>query len=228
MKKLDPLYTRLREEAIQRILDGYSEWDERIDSTKDDRLGITLLFRPAPVIRQNIRCFLDEALRVAPGQYAYPETDMHVTVLSIISCHSGFDLSRLHIPDYVDLVQHSLRGIQTFDYAFRGLTASPSCLMVQGYFEYNTLNAIRERLRQAFANSALHHSIDSRYRTESGHSTVFRLRKPLLDPFAYVDLLRMNRERDFGNFRVGELELVLNDWYQRKAASRTLFRFVLD
>jgi len=224
---LDALYEQLRTETVKRIREGSEEWDPLIDSPDDDRYGITLQLRPGPDSRGRIRLFLQEALGVEPDQYAYPESDLHITVMSIISCFRGFRLEQIEPEAYIDYIRRSIGEASSFRYWLKGVTASPSCLMIQGYFEDDILNRLRDRLRKNFGDSRLQHSIDSRYRTESGHCTVFRLRRPLTDRKGYLGLIEGNVDRDFGTFRVSELELVANDWYQRSNKCRVLQRFPL-
>lgn len=222
---LDELYRELRTDAFQAFSCGKEVWDPLIDDPRDDRYGITLLLRPDDNVREHIREFLSEVSRVAPGQYPCPGSDLHVTVMSIISCYRGFTVDSIEPSAYGDIIRKALRGIPPFTYRFRGVTASPSCLMIQGYFPDNVLNAIRERLRSLFGQSGLQHSIDSRYRTESGHSTVLRFRRPLSDGSGLVEFLKQQSEREFGEFVVQEFELVANDWYQRAEKCRILQRF---
>ncbi len=224
---LDELYRDLRAEAFPAFATGKEAWDPLIDEPEDDRYGITLLLRPDDTAGDHIREFLSEVSRLEPGQYPYPSSDLHVTVMSIISCYRGFAVENIEPEEYGAIIRKALTGIRPFAYRFRGITASPSCLMIQGYFPDNILNVIRERLRSLFGSSGLQHSIDARYKTESGHSTVLRFRKPLSDGPALVQFLQEQSERDFGEFLVQEFELVANDWYQRTEKCRVLQRFLL-
>lgn len=129
------------------------------------------------------------------------------------------------VEDYVALVQKSLEGLHPFEISFKGLTASPSCILLQGFWKDDTLNQIRENLRQQFKSSGLQQSIDQRYTIQTAHSTIVRLRKPLQHKDQWLECVEAYREFDFGAFRVNELELVCNDWYHRKV--KELYRFDL-
>ena len=87
-------------------------------------------------VNEEIQHFLDQVKQVEPLQYYYPNSDIHVTVMSIISCYNGFKLTQIKVKDYVDIIQQSIGDLGAFDVEFRGITASPSCLMIQG-FSYN-------------------------------------------------------------------------------------------
>jgi len=72
---------------------------------------------------------------------------------------------------YATLVGRCLDGLSTFEIDFRGLTASPSCIMVRGYPLETTLGTIRSRLRDGFGSSTLHHTMESRYPARTAHAT---------------------------------------------------------
>lgn len=224
---LENHYTILYNESIEKIRSSNYSIDERIDSTDDDRRGLTLLLRPDDAVKNEIQHFLSELKLIEPRQYYYRDSDIHVTVMGIVSCYSGFCLSQINLDDYIQLVQESLQGCGSFEIEFRGITASPSCLMVQGFLKDNTLNEIRTNLRNNFKHSDLEQSIDKRYTIHTAHSTIFRIREKLADKEGFLKLADANRNRYFGSFTADTVELVYNDWYQRIENVQTLHRFVL-
>lgn len=220
-------YSKLFQDSIQKIQSDSYQIDELIDSDNDRRFGITLLLRPNNSVKTNIQKFLSEIRTIEPNQYFYRDSDLHVTVMSIISCYDGFNLNRIRIEDYVDTIKKSLRWISPFNIEFRGLTASPSCLMVQGFLENDSLNQIRDNLRIDFKNSSLEQSIDKRYAIQTSHSTIFRLKNKISDKENFLNKVNEYRDFYFGSFEVDTLELVFNDWYQRKEYVKTLYKFCL-
>lgn len=220
-------YNQLYHDSLQRIKADDYQIDSLIDSPTDSRLGITLVCRPNSKTNDEIQSFLDQLKKVEPHQYFYPASDIHITVMSIISCYQGFQLSSIAVDDYRKVIQKSLEGCAPFDVEFRGLTASPSCLMVQGFLYDDTLNHIRNNLRNNFHNSHLEQSIDKRYAIQTAHATVCRLKQQLTHREAYLNLIEASRNYNFGTFTVTALEFVLNDWYQRKEKVEILDRFEL-
>ena len=99
--------------------------------------------------------------------------------------------------------------------------------MLRGYPNDDTLNRFRDWLRDAFRNSPLRQTLDQRYTLQTAHSTVVRFRRPFKDTDAFLSALESCREQDFGSFRLERMELVLNDWYQRRENTRELGRFQL-
>lgn len=221
-------YAKLYHETRPKLKAEQYELDPLIDSATDSRFGITLLLRPSDSVKKAIQGFLQQLHTIDPQQYYYPASDLHITVMAIISCYEGFALEQIVVEDYVTLVQKSLEGLQPFEINFKGLTASPSCILLQGFWKDNTLNQIRENLRQEFKSSSLQQSIDKRYTIQTAHSTIVRLRKPLQHKDQWLECVEAYRDFDFGTFRVNELELVCNDWYHRKEKVQTLQRFVLN
>ena len=225
---LEEHYDNLYKESIKKIKVGDYQTDKIIDSSIDNRFGITLLIRPASPIKAKIQEFLNYLKSIDPNQYYYPSSDIHITVLSIISCYEGFELSRISIEDYVKVIKESISGLESFDIQFKGITGSTSCIMVQGFFENDSLNETRNRLKINFRNTNLEQSIDSRYLIQTAHATIVRFRNELLEPKEYIRLLDRFRDYDFGTFKVDSFELVYNDWYQRNKYVQHLCKFELE
>lgn len=221
-------YHQLWQKSISNFEQGLFEYDALIDDVTDKRYGITLLARPEQRVKDNIQSFLSKFKPIEPEQYYYPSSDIHITVMSIISCHTGFNLDQINIEDYVHLIKNSLIGCKKFQVVFKGLTASPSCIIIQGFPEDDTLHHIRENLRVNIRNTDLQHSMDTRYTIQTAHSTVIRFRKPLQQAEGFLSALKSYRHHEFGVFEIDRLELVFNDWYQKKEIVKTLRSFPLE
>ena len=215
---LEKHYNGLWENALQQYKAGAFELDPFLDSTEDDRFGLTLLFRPGAMVKDKISTFLQELRELEPAQYYYPASDMHVTVMSVISCHAGFRLADIDVEAYIKVLQECLADVKSFRVDFRGITASPSCVMVQGFQASGQLNALRDKLRASFRETSLQQTMDSRYILRTAHITVARFKEPLRNPAALLDKLQAYRNHTFGSTEVHHIELVYNDWYQRQSA----------
>jgi len=220
-------YHKLYTESIAKIAAGNYETDHLIDSDTDQRFGITLVIRPDATTKYKIQQFLTEAKAIEPDQYYYQNADIHITLMSIISCYDGFDLKDINVQDYIQLIQQVLGKHKSFKIQFKGLTASPSCILIQGFLT-DTLNEIRDDLRATFKNSELQQSIDKRYAIQTAHATVIRFRSELENKNALVQLIEKYRDIDFGTFQVKQIELVYNDWYQREKYVKKLHQFSLS
>jgi 2'-5' RNA ligase len=220
-------YNDLWQYAIQGFRSGAFELDPYLNSAADDRFGLTLLFRPGPIVKDKISTFLQELRQLEPEQYYYPASDMHVTVMSVISCHSGFSLESIQAGEYIHVLQECLAGIKQFRIDFAGITASPSCIMVQGFPATAQLHELRNNLRDSFRKTSLQQSMDSRYVLQTAHVTIARFKEPLRNAPAFLDKLQQYRTHDFGSTEVEQVELVYNDWYQRQALVQQLALFRL-
>lgn len=218
-------YNNLYEDSIQKITTGNYQVDDLLDSPTDKRFGITLLIRPDSQVKKSIQDFLYKLKAIEPEQYYYPSSDIHVTVMSIISCYEGFKLTNISIGEYIKTIEESIKMQKDIKIQFQGITASPSCIMVQGFLHDNTLNNIRDNLRINFAGSSLQQSIDQRYSIQTAHSTVVRFRKKLTQKQDFLSRLEEYRNYNFGTTTVDALDLVFNDWYQRKEHVKELCQF---
>ena len=210
-------YNQLYKKSAESILEGNYNLDSQINNKSDSRFGITLLIRPSEKINANIQFFLHELKAIEPEQYYYPDSDIHITVMSIISCYEGFSLDKIKVEDYIKIIQESLVDLGEIKIEFRGVTASPSALMIQGFPADESLNNLRNKLRDNFKKSPLQQSIDSRYAIATAHSTVMRFQEKLQNPEKLIEITEKFRDYDYGEFTVDKVELVFNDWYQRES-----------
>jgi 2'-5' RNA ligase len=220
-------YNQLYKKSSEAILAGNYKLDSQLNNESDSRFGITFLVRPSEIIKANIQLFLDELKAVEPHQYYYPDADIHITVMSIISCYDGFTLDKINVHEYIDLIQQSLVHLDTIKIGFRGVTASSSAIMIQGFPTDESLNNFRDKLRENFKKSTLEQSIDSRYTISTAHSTVMRFQEKLENPEQLIQTVEKFRDYNFGEFDVENIELVYNDWYQREKNTIRLANFII-
>jgi 2'-5' RNA ligase len=177
---------------------------------------------------------LSKLKAVDPNQYYYPNEDLHTTLLSIIPCHHGFQLNQINIDDYIEVVNRCLQSygdkLPKIRIQWKGITASTSCIMVQGFIVENDtdeLNQLRDHLRKAFRETNLQQAIDIRYLLTTVHSTIVRFRAPLQSREEFLTILSNYREIDFRRFTINYFDLVGNDWYLMTKKLQILHRFQL-
>jgi 2'-5' RNA ligase len=228
-RRLRLLYDGLWASARERIRSGAVDLDPVLQAREPDRRrGLTVVARPSPALRRTLAQFLHELRRLEPDQYYYTPSEFHLTILSLFTAtveHGPFFAQKER---YFDAVAGALKGVGQVRLMFRGITASPGAVMVQGFFQSGALPRLRARLRRQLTRHGLAAGIDQRYRLRSAHMTVLRFCSPLRHPGRFALALEQARRRAFGSLSIRELLLVENDWYMSRSASRTLKRYVLD
>jgi 2'-5' RNA ligase len=218
-------YTNLFTASCEKISNDNYVIDTQIDNLSDNRFGITLLIRPTEEIKNSIQLFLNELKEVDASQYYYPNSDIHITVMSIISCYDGFDLNNIMLQDYIAVINKCITGLNKSVINLHGITASPSAIMIQGFPSDTSINDLRDNLRTAFKQTTLEQSIDKRYSLFTTHLTVVRFRNPINNKDLFLKTLHKYRDYNFGKFEIKNLELVHNDWYQRAEIVENLSDF---
>lgn len=218
-------YSKLYKESVKKISSGKYEIDNLIDSKSDKRFGITLLVRPSNEVKDKIEKITRELKKAEPNQYYYPNSDIHITVMSIISCYDGFNVENIELTKYIELIKKCLPNKQNIEINFKGLTASNSCIMLQGFMNNNVLNEIRDNLRVEFKKSELEQSLDKRYSIQTAHSTIVRFKNHLIEKENFLKIIDKYKDFDFGTFEIKKIELVYNDWYQKKELVKKLYEF---
>ena len=211
---LSEYYNQLYDRGVSKIASGQEELDDRMNRVPDET-GMILRLRPSAEVRLRIGKFLVELCRLEPDQYYYPDSDIHVSVASLILPNKAFQLSQINSNEYMRSVCESVSAIKPFEICFRGITASPGAVMIQGFDHEQCLAVIRDQLQNKLNENKLEHAICGGYSVQTAHSTVVRFGKEIQHRQAFLELLEKYRDFDFGCFQVSELELVHNDWFHR-------------
>ena len=99
--------------------------------------------------------------------------------------------------------------------------------MIQGFMDNNSLNELRDALRNELRLCGCAKGLDERYRLESAHMTVVRFRTLLSDSGRFGTILEEARQRSFGVATVRSVNLVTNDWYMSHRTTETVRRYRL-
>ena len=222
------IYEQLWRDAAAALERGEPQLDSHLPAkTNDRRRGVTLALRPAAAVLTQAKDFSDRLARDFPGQYYYRPEELHVTVLSIIS---GTEFWRKEIPQlvaYRAIIRDVLRRHGSFRLGFRGVTASPGAVMIQGFPLDDGLARIRDDLRQRFARAGFGSTLDRRYAISAAHITVLRFCRKDTDWPRLAARLEDSRSADFGEMRVQTLQLLWGDWYASANIERTLEEYPL-
>ena len=217
------IYEQLWDEAVRAFERGEPQIDSHLsDKGNDLRRGVTLIFRPSPFVRDAVANFTRQLGAVCADQYFYRPEELHVTVLSVISGTAFWQSEFERIADCRPIINDVLRYHRCFKIRFRGVTASPASVMIQGFPTDDGLAAIREDLRTAFTEKGLGDMPDRRYKIAGAHMTVMRFRKPCADCKGLLAFLKEHREMDFGESEVANIQLTLADWYSSAETIQTL------
>ena len=217
------IYEHLWNEFVRAIERNDLELDRHLlNKAQDFRRGLTLVFRPSQKVEDAIRPFLRQLTEAAPGQYFYRPEEFHVTVLSLIPGSENWRDQFHHLTAFQSVIDQVLQRHRRFAINFRGVTASPGAVMIQGFPEDDTLARIRDDLREALRQARLGEQLDARYKIQTAHVTVMRFCNAKLDGKRTLELLKAWRTTDFGEASVEYLGLILGDWYASADTARTL------
>lgn len=209
------IYNQLYHSSKHILRSGKIDIDKNLHGLENDnRRGLSIILRPDGNTANQIERFQDEMQKIESRQYYQPKTDLHITVLSIITAYDGFKLEQIDIEHYSNIISDALKNHKKFSISLQGVTCSTGAVMIQGFDESGSLQIIRENIKQAFKHSRLKDSLDSRYNLKTAHFTVARFMKLLQDPQSYYEIIEKYRNHYFGSFEVAELDFVYHDWYQ--------------
>lgn len=220
-------YDQLWNQSLQKFRNNEFQLDPLLSSANDDRYGLSLIARPSDKVRRNVVRLLDEIKIAAPNQYYYPASDLHVTILTLISCYDGFTLNQIDTAEYQKIVEGAITNVPPFNIEFKGLTASPAGILIRGYPEGDWLSILRKKLRERIRSSGLQHSMDKSYIRKTAHITAIRFKEPLIQPRNFINKITQLKNYDAGSYVLDHVEMTGNDWYQKKGKVKTVARFPL-
>lgn len=236
MSGIKEIYNHMWSSSVEQYKANNCELDPLIHSPLDTRAGTTVLsyFYGGAMtyngdetdvnsdVRGTISNFIEKLRTIEPEQYFYPVDELHLTVLSIISCVPEFTLADIELPEHVAAFKAALKGMKSFKIHYKGITISPSCVVLQGFPDDDSLATLRNNLRECFTQANLATSIDARYKITTAHTTIMRFQTPLRASCKFVELLEQHREYDFGTLDVKQLDFVFNNWYQQLSFTKNL------
>lgn len=198
-----------------------------LDIKSDTRRGITALAylnQDNSAALEQMIAFQRSVQAIEPHQYYHPFDELHLTILSIISCVVDFQLSDISSVEYIEIFQSIACEIPPIEIHYKGISASPNCIVVQGFPVNRCLEVFRESLRDRFAASGVRVSFDSRYKLVTAHSSLIRFKSPITHGEELFALCEKYRAHDFGCLKLHYFDLVFNNWYQNVAVTQLLAR----
>jgi len=227
MSDAKSIYSNMWRDHIDKFKHNTCDTDSLINDPNDTRRGLTVLSYFDQGLSDNLSTFINELKATEPQQYYYPRSDFHATILSIISCISGFKLVDINQQLYVDVFQEALEGISPLKILFKGVTVSSSCILIQGFADGEQLTLLRNALRVGFEKAKLQVTIDSRYKITTAHTTVVRCLTPFNDSDKVLQVLTKYKDHEFGTLTINTIDFVFNNWYQNAAVTQVLSTKVL-
>ena len=128
-KTLSEYYNQIYNRTVAKIASGEEELDDRM-SREPDEMGMILRLRPSAKVLARIEAFLEELRQFEPEQHYYPDSDIQVSVASLIIPNKAFQLSQIHKDEYIRSVRESVSTVKPFEIFFGGITASPGACQI--------------------------------------------------------------------------------------------------
>ncbi len=192
-------------------------------SKKDSRFGISLII-PVRSNREKYEKLVELMKLNEPDQYYYPFSDLHVTIFDYVRASEQYRKNPENEIIFNDLTRKAINGITGFVIDFKGIAFSREAGIIQG-FDNNLLLNIRRTIRELMREYGI--TNDERYESESAHITFCRFRKRLRDPSKFIEIIDSCRDYEIGKEKIGNMELLEHDWYNKIASKRVIRTFRL-
>lgn len=182
------------------------------DLTQDKRLGLTLIVHPSPEVATQLIAINDRLKLLAPRHFYYDPNRFHFTVVSLITAADPPQVTRDSAKLYERTIKEVLRDFPAFDVEFSGVCATRNSIIARGFPADDTLDKLRDALRERLTAVGLGRGLDDRYHIQGAHVTLARV-KVAEDFSPLVRRLDQLHNTPLGHMRVQQAQLVLNDYY---------------
>jgi 2'-5' RNA ligase len=227
--KIAKLYEDLWENAVASFTQGKVELDRYLANRQSDhRLGLTVIGRPSQRAIDQFSALIHQLALVEPDQYYYQPGELHITILSLFTATELCKPFFARLQNYLEASGAVLSTAKCFAVDFRGVTASTSGIMAQGFPQDGNLERLRERLRKALHEQDLGQGLDTRYRLRTAHTTLMRFQRPPQALTHLVTILKEYRDYYFGETVFQTLQVVKNDWYMSTGSVEVLAEYQLS
>ena len=227
--EISGIYQRLWSEAVAAFERGEHRVDPHLTNKINDlRRGITLICRPSSPVRDAVAAFIGGLVGACPGQHFYLPEELHITVLSIISGTEFWEREMPRFEACRPIISEVLGRCRPFKLHFRGVTASPDSVLIQGFPVGDGLAAVRNELRATFARHGFGDMPDRRYKATTAHMTAMRFSKACTDLKPLLSFLKASREIEFGECEINTIQLIRGDWYGSADRVQTLQEYRLS
>lgn len=222
MSELGFLYDDLHKRFIKNALAGEILPDKTLENPDDNRFGLTLGVRVPSNCLTALEDFKVRFSEIEPGQYFYRDSEVHITILSVISCVEGFRLTDIQPEEYIQIISQTCKKFLPFTISFKGIGATDAALILKGFPEDDSLRCLRDALRNEIKESGLRQTMDQRYPLVTAHGSFIRFQKPFNNPEKLVKFLEEYRNFPVGSFTVSEVSLTYNDWFHTSSKTTLL------
>jgi 2'-5' RNA ligase len=210
--------------GTEAILNKQEEVDPILNHLEqDNRLGLTLLISLQCKITEKIGIVQEKIAKIEPTQYFYPASDIHMTILDIISASSDYERDEAQIKKLISIIERVIIKLPSFTIRFQGLAVSKGAILIKGYYNQE-LQQLRSKIRRIVTEEGI--DFKERYQSLSAHVTIARFKTILNNREKLLELIEEYRDLEIGSVTINELDLVVHDWYNAK--KEIIYKFVLN
>ncbi len=213
-RDLDTLYTTIHSEGVKALRGGKENLDHHLQNVeRDSRRGLTLLVNLNGLMSENYGLLVKEMRGVEPRQYYYPETDLHVTVLTLISAGAHFHSNEVINDKIMQIINFATLNVKPFEIEFRGIILSNGAIIIKGYYQEG-LHELRDNIRRFATQYGF--KPKERYQSISAHVTFGRFVSKLENRNKFLKKIETYQDFKIGAVQVEQMELVIHDWYNSR------------
>ena len=213
-KDLDALYAHIHSEGVKALQGGMESIDHNLQHLeRDNRRGLALLVNLNGLISNNFGLLMKEMKAIEPRQCYYPETDLHMTVLDLISASTHFHVDEAMKNKVMQIINFATLDVKPFEIEFRGMIVSNGAILMKGYYREG-LSELRGNIRRFATQYGF--ELKERYQSISAHVTIGRFISKLENHEQFIRKIDAYQDFKIGVIEVNQLELVVHDWYNSR------------
>lgn len=216
---LEAAYERLWDDGRSALEAGVTSPEPAVEEGSP-RWGVSAVLRPVGTVADALAEAAREAdSRAGGGHIVYAAGGLHVTVRSIEGYRSDVPRDDPRVAEYGRILRGAARDLGPVAIEFRGIVATPTAVLVQGFPVGEALAELREAMHDGLVGAGLPLGPEAAQRRETAHATLLMVTRRLPDPAAFAAYVDERRRVPFGTCTFDAVDLVR---YRRAATNVAL------
>ncbi len=169
--------------------------------------GLSAVLSPTGNIADTLVGVADElAVHTGRSQVVYDHTDLHTTLRSI-EFHQP-TIATDKVQTYTDILHEVAQGYGPFSVSYRGLTATPTGVLAQGWPDDDSLQNLRLAFHRRLESYGLLSGPETIWLRVTAHASLVVFASSLLNPLSLVRYVEGNKHTNYGTAIYNSIDLV--------------------
>ena len=171
--------------------------------------GVSAIVRPTEPVLNRLEDAAKEVSELTGPEHAiYDASNLHITLRTLETYRSHVTEKDLLIRQYAGILKEIAHQSGPIRISYRGLTATRTSIIAQGWPLDDTFQTLRERFHKQLARTGLSDGPESNSIRQIAHTSLVVFGGSISSPGSLVDYIEANRTTNYGPTEITKIEIV--------------------